>query len=147
MDSYDLDRKRKAEEDLYEDVAYKKIQLENTNNEKEEEKEADNGVKEQKEEPKHDAVAKPEEETDTTKEEPTAAAATKRKSPPPADTIIPFDYLIVLHVEATCDENPTNPAAVQVTKENSEIIGNNSSLSRLTESIMTILFRALLCRA
>ncbi|ORE05754.1 hypothetical protein BCV72DRAFT_336356 [Rhizopus microsporus var. microsporus] len=122
MDSYDLDRKRKAEEDLYEDVAYKKIQLENINSEKEEEKETDNGVKEQKEELKHDAVAKPEEEIDTTKEEPTATATTKRNSPPPADTIIPFDRLIVLHVEATCDENPTNPAAVQVTKENSEII-------------------------
>lgn len=147
MDSYDLDRKRKAEEDLYEDVAYKKIQLENINSEKEEEKEADNGVKEQKEELEHDAVAKPEEGTDTTKEEPTATVVTKRNSPPPADTIIPFDRLIVLHVEATCDENPTNPAAVQVTKENSEIIGNNSSLSRLTESITTILFRALLCRA
>ncbi|KAI7885726.1 hypothetical protein K492DRAFT_141290, partial [Lichtheimia hyalospora FSU 10163] len=37
-------------------------------------------------------------------------------------SIIPFDRLIVLNVEATCDENPTNPAAVQVTKENAEII-------------------------
>lgn len=42
----------------------------------------------------------------------------------PVETVIPFDRLIVLHLEATCDENPTNPAAVQVTKENSEIIGN-----------------------
>lgn len=42
----------------------------------------------------------------------------------PVETIIPFDRLVVLHLEATCDENPTNPAAVQVTKENSEIIGN-----------------------
>lgn len=39
------------------------------------------------------------------------------------ETIVPFDRLVVLHLEATCDENPTNPAAVQVTKENSEIIG------------------------
>ncbi|PHZ10878.1 uncharacterized protein RHIMIDRAFT_26630 [Rhizopus microsporus ATCC 52813] len=48
MDSYDLDRKRKAEEDLYEDVAYKKIQLENINSEKEEEKETDNGIQQKK---------------------------------------------------------------------------------------------------
>ncbi|KAI8145632.1 ribonuclease H-like domain-containing protein [Fennellomyces sp. T-0311] len=37
-------------------------------------------------------------------------------------SVVPFDCLIVLHVEATCDENLTNPAAIQVTKENSEII-------------------------
>lgn len=29
---------------------------------------------------------------------------------------IPYDRLIVLDFEATCDENQTNPAAVQVTK-------------------------------
>ncbi|KAI8993661.1 hypothetical protein BDB01DRAFT_337455 [Pilobolus umbonatus] len=44
------------------------------------------------------------------------------KEEPVLETIVPFDRLIVLHLEATCDENPTNPAAVQVTKENSEII-------------------------
>ncbi|KAI7849621.1 hypothetical protein BDC45DRAFT_520023 [Circinella umbellata] len=37
-------------------------------------------------------------------------------------SVVPFDRLIILHVEATCDENLTNPAAIQVTKENSEII-------------------------
>ncbi|KAI9498440.1 hypothetical protein BDB00DRAFT_800301 [Zychaea mexicana] len=37
-------------------------------------------------------------------------------------SVVPFDRLIVFHVEATCDENLTNPAAIQVTKENSEII-------------------------
>ncbi|KAI9312821.1 ribonuclease H-like domain-containing protein [Dichotomocladium elegans] len=37
-------------------------------------------------------------------------------------SIIPFDRLIVLHLEATCDENLTNPAAIQVTKENAEVI-------------------------
>lgn len=41
----------------------------------------------------------------------------------PLETVVPFDRLILIHLEATCDENPTNPAAVQVTKENSEIIG------------------------
>ncbi|KAL0140803.1 hypothetical protein V8B55DRAFT_1448050 [Mucor lusitanicus] len=40
----------------------------------------------------------------------------------PLETVVPFDRLILIHLEATCDENPTNPAAVQVTKENSEII-------------------------
>lgn len=39
-------------------------------------------------------------------------------------TNIPYDRLIVLEFEATCDDNPSNPASVQVTKENSEIIGN-----------------------
>lgn len=43
-----------------------------------------------------------------------------RKEP----TNIPYDRLIVLEFEATCDDNPSNPASVQVTKENSEIIGN-----------------------
>ncbi|KAG2185128.1 hypothetical protein INT44_001918 [Umbelopsis vinacea] len=41
-----------------------------------------------------------------------------RKEP----TNIPYDRLIVLEFEATCDDNPSNPASVQVTKENSEII-------------------------
>lgn len=35
---------------------------------------------------------------------------------------MPFDRFIILNVEATCDFNPTNRAAVQVTKENAEII-------------------------
>lgn len=48
----------------------------------------------------------------------------KEETPAPLETVVPFDRLIILHLEATCDENPTNPAAVQVTKENSEIIGN-----------------------
>ncbi|KAI9024350.1 hypothetical protein CLU79DRAFT_700432 [Phycomyces nitens] len=39
-----------------------------------------------------------------------------------SETNVPFKRLIILNVEATCDENPTNPAAIQVTKENSEII-------------------------
>lgn len=48
----------------------------------------------------------------------------------PISTNIPFDDLILLHLEATCDENPTNPAAVQVTKEKSEIIGKYDLFSR-----------------
>ena len=52
-----------------------------------------------------------------------AATTTQIEPPAPVDTVVPFDRLVVLHLEATCDENPTNPAAVQVTKENSEIIG------------------------
>jgi hypothetical protein len=31
-------------------------------------------------------------------------------------TNIPYDRLIVLEFEATCDDNPSNPASVQVTK-------------------------------
>ena len=31
-------------------------------------------------------------------------------------THIPYDRLIVLEFEATCDDNPNNPASVQVTK-------------------------------
>jgi hypothetical protein len=33
-------------------------------------------------------------------------------------TNIPYDRLIVLEFEATCDDNPNNPASVQVTKVN-----------------------------
>ncbi|KAI7903308.1 uncharacterized protein BX663DRAFT_551599 [Cokeromyces recurvatus] len=47
---------------------------------------------------------------------------TVKKSENALTTVVPFDRLIILHIEATCDENLTNPAAVQVTKENSEII-------------------------
>ncbi|KAG0184457.1 hypothetical protein DFQ28_011093 [Apophysomyces sp. BC1034] len=36
--------------------------------------------------------------------------------PAPLETNVPFKRLIILNVEATCDENPTNPASVQVTK-------------------------------
>ncbi|KAI9262320.1 hypothetical protein BDA99DRAFT_547171 [Phascolomyces articulosus] len=41
-------------------------------------------------------------------------------------SVVPFDRLIVLHVEATCDENLTNPAAIQVTKVDNN---NNNKLS------------------
>lgn len=33
-----------------------------------------------------------------------------------SDTHIPYQCLVMLNVEVTCDENPSNPAAVQVTK-------------------------------
>ena len=66
-------------------------------------------------------IVKKNEDTESTTEQSTtkteAAAPTA-----PLNTLVPFDRLILLHLEATCDENPTNPAAVQVTKENSEII-------------------------
>lgn len=110
MDSFtDQDRKRKAEEEINNDIVSKKILLEE--NEK-------YGIKDEvltKEEPviEKEDKAVPKEES----------SVIKQNSPPPVDTLIPFDRLIVLHVEATCDENTTNPAAVQVTKENSEIIG------------------------
>lgn len=40
----------------------------------------------------------------------------------PRKAVVPFDRFIILNVEATCDFNPTNRAAVQVTKENAETI-------------------------
>lgn len=65
-------------------------------------------------------IKKEEEEEEEEAYEPTPL---KEEPIVPLETMVPFDRLIVLHLEATCDENPTNPAAVQVTKENSEIIG------------------------
>jgi hypothetical protein len=64
------------------------------------------------------------------------------------ETIVPFDRLIVLHLEATCDENPTNPAAVQVTKENSEIIGKKIKYIYMNTCHLIHLFfvRAFFCR-
>jgi hypothetical protein len=32
------------------------------------------------------------------------------------ETIVPYPYLVLINMEVTCDENPTNPAAVQVSK-------------------------------
>ncbi|ORX60528.1 hypothetical protein DM01DRAFT_265442 [Hesseltinella vesiculosa] len=54
-------------------------------------------------------------------------------------TMVPFQRLVVLHVEVTCDENPTNPAAVQVKKENAEII--ELSYAIVDSQDMTILNR------
>lgn len=98
------------------------------------------------EEPYYDAITESKEETaqtpvdpieddqkdpDSTKENDDTESTTEQSAikteaaapTAPLDTLVPFDRLILLHLEATCDENPTNPAAVQVTKENSEIIG------------------------
>lgn len=61
-------------------------------------------------------------------------------------TNIPFDRLILLHLEATCDENPTNPAAVQVTKEKSEIIGNFLKKNLICNCFLTLYYRAYFCR-
>lgn len=138
----DIDRKRKAEsdQDEHQGTPSKRPFVESTENE--EQKPA---VVESTDEPFYDAnnaeateitepntkneepkikieTSEEEQPQQDTKAEPVGTAETAAASPPLV-TNVPFDRLIVLHLEATCDENPTNPAAVQVTKENSEIIG------------------------
>ncbi|KAI9281133.1 ribonuclease H-like domain-containing protein [Sporodiniella umbellata] len=141
MESFtDLDRKRKAEDDINEEIVPKKILLEENEADKTEtEKILDESVKaevetEQKpnqlgkcseesaKETVEKAVPKLDERPSVKVESESSLGVKRQDSPPPADTLVPFDRLIVLHVEATCDENMTNPAAVQVTKESSEII-------------------------
>ncbi|KAK9764218.1 Asparagine-rich protein (ARP protein) [Basidiobolus ranarum] len=41
---------------------------------------------------------------------------------PPEKHGIPYDYMIVVDLEATCDENPEDPSKIQFSKEKSEII-------------------------
>ena len=51
-------------------------------------------------------------------------ATTQTPASSKVQTVVPFDRLIVLTVSATCDENSTSiPGSIQVTKENSEVIG------------------------
>ncbi|KAF7722456.1 hypothetical protein EC973_003121 [Apophysomyces ossiformis] len=125
-----IDRKRKADELEENDVPQesKKQLLEET---KIEDNKPDVPVKIENEEPKsssHAAADKEEpvkEETkleldhtsvkvkvENTQEEESGPSV----KPIPLETNVPFKRLIILNVEATCDENPTNPASVQVTK-------------------------------
>ncbi|KAI9478069.1 MAG: ribonuclease H-like domain-containing protein [Benjaminiella poitrasii] len=111
------DRKRKAEESTeleQEEAPLKRPLLETTVND-ETNSSPDSELKPEEEQTKteHDVDAKPEVKPEVKSE---------NKTETPLTTVVPFDRLIILHLEATCDENPTNPAAVQVTKENSEII-------------------------
>ncbi|KAI8335523.1 hypothetical protein BC941DRAFT_71703 [Chlamydoabsidia padenii] len=58
-------------------------------------------------------------ETNLGQEAPTTSSAADYTT---EGTVIPYQRLVLINLEVTCDENPTNPAAVQVTKENAEII-------------------------
>ncbi|KAI9269007.1 hypothetical protein BDA99DRAFT_557780 [Phascolomyces articulosus] len=100
--------------------------------------EGNNEEKENSEQQQNDAEQQPEQQesmepqpqsTEEAKEQqaapvvPVTTATTATTTTKPAvDSVVPFNRLIVLNVSATCDENIANPSAVQVTKENSEVI-------------------------
>lgn len=149
----ETDRKRKAEDDTLEETSAKRPLLdqeekqqqveEHTNAEHENDTyyeasdDANNTVQKEPKVEEYDPTAavvnneqedKQQEEYDPTssiKQEQEAKVEVKGEEVAaiPLETVVPYDRLIIIHVEATCDENPMNPAAVQVTKENSEIIG------------------------
>jgi hypothetical protein len=137
MDTITRPEKRKNDDNEYEGPS-KRLNLENDFIEvpkttaEDEEYEPTSFTEEQpdsqeiKQEIKHEIEQEEEEEeyepTAFVKEEPEPSRSVLENNTT-IETIVPFDRLVVLHLEATCDENPTNPAAVQVTKENSEIIG------------------------
>ncbi|KAI9495658.1 hypothetical protein BDB00DRAFT_759802 [Zychaea mexicana] len=60
--------------------------------------------------------------TEVTKENQASDNQAPAESKRTVGSTVPFNRLIVLNVSATCDENAANPSAVQVTKENSEVI-------------------------
>lgn len=122
MDSIPRPEKRKAEDDVNEEP-YKRPLLEETLESEtfyETEENLSSQVKVEEYEPTSFEQEPTHEEEEEEAYEPTPL---KEEPAVPLETVVPFDRLIILHLEATCDENPTNPAAVQVTKENSEIIG------------------------
>lgn len=75
-----------------------------------------NGTENEQETPS-DQTKADQEETDST-DAPTEPA-------PEVRTVIPYSRLVILNLEVTCDENATNPAAVQVTKV---LLKNNTVL-------------------
>lgn len=122
--------KRKAEDEEPTEAS-KRIQLEKTDDAIPVKQENVDAVKmeeengdakessEQKEEPSTEETPQEEPKVEVKTEEKADTKAEEKpvvKPEPPLETVVPFDRLIVLHLEATCDENPTNPAAVQVTK-------------------------------
>ncbi|KAG2230190.1 hypothetical protein BDF21DRAFT_383649 [Thamnidium elegans] len=123
MESIPRPEKRKAEEEDYEESSKRPFiedpseskEYNDTNVVKGEEYEPISFTADPKEDNEEEKMEKEEEEEYEPK-------PIKEETPVPLETVVPFDRLIILHLEATCDENPTNPAAVQVTKENSEII-------------------------
>lgn len=122
MDTIPRPEKRKAEDDVNEEPHKRPLKEESTEYAlSHEPEEAQTSVKIEEYEP----TSYEQEPLHQDEEEEEAYEPTPIKEEPvvPLETVVPFDRLIVLHLEATCDENPTNPAAIQVTKENSEIIG------------------------
>jgi FtsZ-interacting cell division protein ZipA len=122
--------KRKAEDEEPTEAS-KRIQLEKTDDANSVKQENIDAVKveeengdakessEQKEDPSAEETPQEEPKVEVKTEEKADTKAEEKpvvKPEPPLETVVPFDRLIVLHLEATCDENPTNPAAVQVTK-------------------------------
>lgn len=62
-------------------------------------------------------------------QQPEEVAASSSATPSKVKTVVPFDRLIVLTVSATCDENSASiPGSMQVTKENSEVIGKQTNV-------------------
>jgi hypothetical protein len=142
----ETDRKRKAEDDVHEELSKRPLidqeketqdeQQTRTNDEQQPENETyyeattentvaaeDVNNKDEEYEPTAFVKKEEEEEYDPTSYSNEEPEVKEEEEAAPLETVVPFDRLIILHLEATCDENPTNPAAVQVTKENSEVIG------------------------
>ncbi|KAI8991753.1 hypothetical protein BDF20DRAFT_846228 [Mycotypha africana] len=110
-----------SEDDVKADIKLEDAQAIETPTEVREDNEPNASTEAPAEEAKTEDVA--EEKPTIDNEETTPATLEKSdNSKQPFTSVVPFDRLIILHLEATCDENPTNPAAVQVTKENSEVI-------------------------
>lgn len=143
MESIPRPEKRKAEEEDYEEPSKRPfIQEPSEENESYEANEPYGGIVLKEEYEPISFTADPKENTEEEdmereKEEEYDPKPIKEETPLPLETVVPFDRLIILHLEATCDENPTNPAAVQVTKENSEIIGNFTQKERQHEKAYT----------
>lgn len=101
--------------------------LEETNGQREPTEKEDQGT-EQSDDNKEDVegvVASSEENHQQAGE----VAASSSATPSKVKTVVPFDRLIVLTVSATCDENSASiPGSMQVTKENSEVIGKQTNL-------------------
>ena len=124
----ELDRKRKADDESLEENSVKRPFIQNNEYDTTEpfpkaEEAASESAAETQAVDDESCLVKLEhkDEAEQTTQQPTSSSTTKQE--PATSTNIPFDRLIFFHLEATCDENPTNPAAVQVTKENSEVIG------------------------
>ncbi|KAI8343078.1 hypothetical protein BC941DRAFT_410376 [Chlamydoabsidia padenii] len=100
-------RKRPAESDNEEDVVNKKQQVDSLD--------SSDVISSNTDEQDHIAFTNEEAKIELT-------ATTSTTDDTTVETQIPYPYLVMLNVEVTCDENPANPAAVQVTKENAEII-------------------------
>ncbi|KAI8372227.1 hypothetical protein EDC96DRAFT_500346 [Choanephora cucurbitarum] len=123
----ELDRKRKADDESLEENSVKRPFIHNNEYDttesfpKSEEATSESAAETQAVDDNSCPVKlEHKDEAEQIPQQPASSSTTKQE--PATSTNIPFDRLIFFHLEATCDENPTNPAAVQVTKENSEVI-------------------------